>query len=169
MFIVAFIHRNVLRWQVGRGSLKVVFLKAWFYLFFVSTTIPANAEALSRLEVHRWINGCLFASPVKVWFFFFFLFRISSECPASDYGCSSPTIHPGGQTSGLHASINSDFSAAFVPRHPRRSASSHCHHGASGDLLCKLCKRIHPHEPGHSRRSSWSCRSSVGLSWWPPR
>lgn len=113
------------------------------------------------------INGDLFASPVNMCFSF--LFRISSECPACDYGCSSPTIHPGGQTSGLHASIHSDFPAALVPRNPRRSASPHCHHGPSGDLLCKLCKWIHPHKPGHSRRSSWSCRSSVGLSCWPPR
>lgn len=101
---------------------------------------------------------------------FCFLCRISSQCPASDYGCSSSSaIYSGGKTSCIHASINSDFSTAFMSCNSRRSTSSHCYNGSSCDLLCKLCKRIHPHKSGHSRRSSWSCRSSVGLSWWPPR
>lgn len=120
-----------------------------------------------KLEACMWHEWRPFASPANVGFSP--LFRISSQCPAGDYGCSSTNIYSGGKTSRVHASIHSDFPAASMSRHSRSSASSYCYNGPSCDLLCKLCQWIHPHKSGHSRRSSWSCRSSVGLSWWPSR
>lgn len=166
---MAFVHRHVLTWQVRflwvrKEKIEGDIFEASFFIPYSCQCLRIIAE-LRSAQV-KWMEA-FFPSPTNVCFSV--LFRISSQCPASDYGCSSPTVYSGGKASRVHASINSDFSTAFMSCNSRRAASSHCYNGPSCDLLCKLCKWIHPHEPGHSRRSSWSSRSSVGLSWWPPR